>query len=89
MSFNAFNKPWTYNNSLYTSLKSVNFVKVNEDANVDPRFTSTSIGVEKFLDLASSNNYNDYCLAYVFTQRDFDNGVLGLAWVGGVGLYLK
>lgn len=38
--------------------------------------------MEKFLEYASSENHNDYCLAYVFTQRDFDNGVLGLAWVG-------
>ena len=27
------------------------------------------------------NDFNDYCLAYVFTMRDFENGVLGLAWV--------
>ena len=40
------------------------------------------IGVEKYLNLFSNNNYDDYCLAFLFTNRDFDNGVLGLAWVG-------
>ena len=42
------------------------------------------IGVEKYLDLHSSRNFDDYCLAYLFTNRDFDDGVLGLAWVGTV-----
>lgn len=34
------------------------------------------------MELNSEQNHNDYCLAYVFTDRDFDDGVLGLAWVG-------
>lgn len=38
--------------------------------------------MEKFLELNSEQNHDDYCLAYVFTDRDFDDGVLGLAWVG-------
>uniref|UniRef100_UPI0037E70891 disintegrin and metalloproteinase domain-containing protein 10 n=1 Tax=Semicossyphus pulcher TaxID=241346 RepID=UPI0037E70891 len=45
-------------------------------------FRFANIGVEKFLELNSEQNHNDYCLAYVFTDRDFDDGVLGLAWVG-------
>lgn len=44
--------------------------------------------MEKFLELNSEQNHDDYCLAYVFTDRDFDDGVLGLAWVGAPsGLY--
>nr|XP_039260470.1 disintegrin and metalloproteinase domain-containing protein 10-like [Styela clava] len=58
---------------------------INETTDPNDLFYSPNIGVEKFLELASSQNHNDYCLAYVFTHRDFDNGVLGLAWVGGVG----
>ena len=38
--------------------------------------------MEKFLELNSEQKHDDYCLAYVFTDRDFDDGVLGLAWVG-------
>ncbi|RXM94234.1 Disintegrin and metalloproteinase domain-containing protein 10 [Acipenser ruthenus] len=45
-------------------------------------FRFANIGVEKFLELNSEQNHDDYCLAYVFTDRDFDDGVLGLAWVG-------
>ncbi|XP_068597985.1 disintegrin and metalloproteinase domain-containing protein 10 [Brachionichthys hirsutus] len=45
-------------------------------------FHFANIGVEKFLELNSEQNHDDYCLAYVFTDRDFDDGVLGLAWVG-------
>ncbi|XP_017297657.1 disintegrin and metalloproteinase domain-containing protein 10 isoform X2 [Kryptolebias marmoratus] len=45
-------------------------------------FRMPNIGVEKFLELNSEQNHDDYCLAYVFTDRDFDDGVLGLAWVG-------
>ena len=45
-------------------------------------FRFPNIGVEKFLELNSEQKHDDYCLAYVFTDRDFDDGVLGLAWVG-------
>ncbi|XP_051919737.1 disintegrin and metalloproteinase domain-containing protein 10 isoform X1 [Hippocampus zosterae] len=47
----------------------------------DNPFRFPNIGVEKFLELNSEQNHDDYCLAYVFTDRDFDEGVLGLAWV--------
>ncbi|XP_068174199.1 disintegrin and metalloproteinase domain-containing protein 10-like [Antennarius striatus] len=58
-------------------------INTTEDAN-DPTnpFHFANIGVEKFLELNSEQNHDDYCLAYVFTDRDFDDGVLGLAWVG-------
>ena len=39
------------------------------------------IGVEKFLYLYSLDNFDDFCLSYIFTHRDFDDGILGLAWV--------
>ena len=35
-----------------------------------------------FLETWSSFNNDDYCLALLFTYRDFKEGVLGLAWVG-------
>ncbi|KAH7977093.1 hypothetical protein HPB51_027048 [Rhipicephalus microplus] len=34
------------------------------------------------LTAAKSANYDEYCLAYTWTYRDFDSGVLGLAYVG-------
>ncbi|XP_062386456.1 disintegrin and metalloproteinase domain-containing protein 10-like [Sardina pilchardus] len=54
---------------------------VDEKERSNP-FRFPNIGVEKFLELNSEQNHDDYCLAYVFTDRDFDDGVLGLAWVG-------
>ena len=41
-------------------------------------------GVEAFLELLSEDNYDAFCLAYMFTYRDFDGGTLGLAWTGDV-----
>jgi len=40
--------------------------------------------VEAFLELLSEDNYDAFCLAYMFTYRDFDGGTLGLAWTGDV-----
>ena len=39
------------------------------------------LGVEKVLELNSLENHDDVCLAYIFTYRDFADGVLGLAWL--------
>jgi len=36
------------------------------------------------LELLSEDNYDAFCLAYMFTYRDFDGGTLGLAWTGDV-----
>ncbi|XP_046543732.1 disintegrin and metalloproteinase domain-containing protein 10-like isoform X2 [Haliotis rubra] len=41
-----------------------------------------NIDVSNFLNLNSMDNHDDFCLAYVFTYRDFIQGTLGLAWVG-------
>ncbi|KAM9409775.1 disintegrin and metalloproteinase domain-containing protein 10 isoform 2-T2 [Pholidichthys leucotaenia] len=58
----------------------VNTTEVEKDSTNPFRFAN--IGVEKFLELNSEQDHDEYCLAYVFTDRDFDDGVLGLAWVG-------
>ena len=34
-----------------------------------------------FLQIAEEN-YDAFCLAYMFTFRDFEGGTLGLAWTG-------
>lgn len=44
-------------------------------------FANDFIGVEAFLNEHSIADYSDYCLAYRFTHRDFDGGVVGLAYV--------
>jgi disintegrin and metalloproteinase domain-containing protein 10 len=45
-------------------------------------FCKANIDVSNFLNLNSLTNQDLYCLAYVFTYRDFTQGTLGLAWVG-------
>ena len=45
-------------------------------------FVNDNIGVETFLEQHSLTNYDDFCLSYRFTARDFADGVLGLAYIG-------
>lgn len=45
-------------------------------------FVDDNIGVETFLERHSLTNYDDFCLSYRFTARDFADGVLGLAYIG-------
>lgn len=50
--------------------------------NGDPNpFCMENIDVSNFLNLHSLGNHEIFCLAYVFTYRDFTGGTLGLAWV--------
>ncbi|XP_046420360.1 disintegrin and metalloproteinase domain-containing protein 10 isoform X1 [Neodiprion fabricii] len=44
-------------------------------------FCMENIDVSNFLNLHSLGNHEAFCLAYVFTYRDFTGGTLGLAWV--------
>ena len=32
----------------------------------------------------SAENFGEYCLAYLFSARDFGDGTLGLAWMGTI-----
>ncbi|KAL9693462.1 hypothetical protein quinque_012747 [Culex quinquefasciatus] len=55
----------------------------NLNALKDPSYRfAGSYGVEKFLELFSEEDYDAFCLAYMFTYRDFEMGTLGLAWTG-------
>ncbi|XP_048507468.1 disintegrin and metalloproteinase domain-containing protein 10-like [Athalia rosae] len=59
-------------------------VKVHSGESVkDPNYRFPgNYGVEKFLELFSEEDYDAFCLAYMFTYRDFEMGTLGLAWTG-------
>ncbi|XP_065063953.1 disintegrin and metalloproteinase domain-containing protein 10-like [Rhopilema esculentum] len=61
-------------------MKAQTEVECNADANC--KFKDANIGVAKFLELNSETDHDKHCLAYVFTYRDFADGVLGLAWIG-------
>ncbi|XP_037910075.1 disintegrin and metalloproteinase domain-containing protein 10 isoform X2 [Hermetia illucens] len=55
----------------------------NSNALKDPSYRFPgNYGVEKFLELFSEEDYDAFCLAYMFTYRDFEMGTLGLAWTG-------
>jgi len=45
------------------------------------QFCIPNIDVSNFLNLHSKSDHEEFCLAYVFTYRDFTGGTLGLAWV--------
>ncbi|XP_013165147.1 PREDICTED: disintegrin and metalloproteinase domain-containing protein 10 [Papilio xuthus] len=64
-------------------------IKIDDDSMCSPhhfgaennQFCQENIDVSNFLNLHSLGNHEDFCLAYVFTYRDFTGGTLGLAWV--------
>ena len=45
-------------------------------------FLSFLYFIFSFSSLFSEENYDAFCLAYMFTYRDFEGGTLGLAWTG-------
>lgn len=59
-------------------------IKVHtQEALEDPSYRFPgNYGVEKFLEIFSEEDYDAFCLAYMFTYRDFEGGTLGLAWTG-------
>ena len=48
-------------------------------------YRDPNIGVNKLLEINSEENHDDVCLSYVFTYRDFVDGVMGLAWQAEAG----
>ncbi|XP_041791849.1 disintegrin and metalloproteinase domain-containing protein 10 isoform X3 [Chelmon rostratus] len=72
----------------FDGIKLINFkvkslrVMTEEDKN-DPLYP-LYIGPEKLLSLYSENNWGNFCLSYLLTDRDY-SGVLGLAWEGKAG----
>ncbi|XP_068082723.1 disintegrin and metalloproteinase domain-containing protein 10 isoform X2 [Anabrus simplex] len=63
-------------------------IKIDDDTPCQPSyrgetnpFCMENIDVSNFLNLHSLGNHEVFCLAYVFTYRDFTGGTLGLAWV--------
>jgi len=80
-----------YENSDFNGIRGLKFIvqrlRINDtSACVGPRrstnpFCQPNIDVSNFLNLNSQFNHNDFCLAYIFTYRDFSGGTLGLAWV--------
>lgn len=81
-----------YETSVFKDIYGLKFIvqrlKINDSSACDTQvkrdtnqFCSPNIDVSNFLNLNSQFNHNDFCLAYIFTYRDFSGGTLGLAWV--------
>ncbi|XP_053321572.1 disintegrin and metalloproteinase domain-containing protein 10-like [Spea bombifrons] len=77
-----------YDSVNFDGIKHVNFkvkmLNVIQDKDPSGNMDSAFIGPEKLLMLHSESNWNNYCLSYLLTNRDY-NGVLGLAWNGRPG----
>lgn len=43
-------------------------------------YCGTDLSSRDALELHSSSDHSDVCLSYVFTNRNFRDGALGLAW---------
>ncbi|XP_041861899.1 disintegrin and metalloproteinase domain-containing protein 10 [Melanotaenia boesemani] len=72
----------------FDGIKLINFrvkslLVMNKEDKMDPLYP-LYIGPEKLLSLYSENNWGNYCLSYLLTNRDY-SGVLGLAWEGKTG----
>ena len=52
---------------------------------VDKPLCNSAIDASNLLNINSYTNHDAYCLAYIFTYRDFEGGTLGLAWVAEPG----
>ncbi|KAH7951205.1 hypothetical protein HPB52_006306 [Rhipicephalus sanguineus] len=65
---------------------SVHKIKINDTSNCPSKknpFCLDKMDPTLFLlTTAKSANFDEYCLAYTWTYRDFESGVLGLAYVG-------
>ncbi|XP_061739217.1 disintegrin and metalloproteinase domain-containing protein 10 isoform X1 [Nerophis ophidion] len=66
---------------IHFKLKSLTVMR--EEKKEDP-LHALYIGPEKLLSLYSENNWGNFCLSYLFTNRDY-SGMLGLAWEGKPG----
>ncbi|MEQ2204283.1 hypothetical protein XENOCAPTIV_010831, partial [Xenoophorus captivus] len=81
-----------YDKADFNGIKLINFkvkslrvmTTENKKDPLDPLF----IGPEKLLSLFSENNWGNFCLSYLLTNRDY-SGVLGLAWEGKAGKLQK
>lgn len=45
-------------------------------------FAKKIVSSNPFIFTFTEEDYDQFCLAYMFTYRDFEMGTLGLAWTG-------
>lgn len=86
--FQTYENDMSYSGVRFTVQKTKIQTPEDCDNNIQPTnsnlqgFCAPNIDVSNFLNMNSLINHDDFCLAYIFTYRDFTQGTLGLAWVG-------
>ncbi|XP_068090047.1 disintegrin and metalloproteinase domain-containing protein 10-like isoform X4 [Hyperolius riggenbachi] len=80
MSVNALFEQINFNGIKHINFK-VKVLNVIREEEPNSSMNSLYIGPEKLLMLHSRSNWNNVCLSYLLTNRDY-NGILGLAWTG-------
>lgn len=83
MAVNAIFEQVNFNGIKYINFK-IKVLNIMQEEEPDNPLSSPYIGIEKLLMLHSRNNWNQVCLSYLLTNRDY-SGTLGLAWVGRTG----
>ncbi|XP_077391256.1 disintegrin and metalloproteinase domain-containing protein 10 isoform X2 [Festucalex cinctus] len=77
-----------YDKVEFDGIKLINFkvksLTIMTEENKTNPLNPLYIGPEKLLSLYSENNWGNFCLSYLLTNRDY-SGVLGLAWEGKAG----
>ncbi|XP_072100121.1 disintegrin and metalloproteinase domain-containing protein 10 isoform X1 [Mobula birostris] len=72
-----------YENVNFAEIRQINFkvkkLVIDTEYNETNPLHSRFLSAEKLLDLFSLNDWSEYCLSYLLTDRDY-NGVLGIAW---------
>ena len=65
----------------YNVQPTIGRIQLLDDTVPGYRFGDANIDVNTLLDRWSQEDHSQFCLALLLTNRDFDGGVLGLAWV--------
>ncbi|KAM3939980.1 disintegrin and metalloproteinase domain-containing protein 10-like [Leptodactylus fuscus] len=77
-----------YDHVDFNGIKHINFkvkvLNIIQEKEPNNAMHAAYIGPEKLLMLYSNFNWNNVCLSYLLTNRDY-NGILGLAWTGKEG----
>ena len=68
--------------SPYSIQFQVGFLQVYNKEQTPAALQPLNLDISTFLNIMTEKDYSQYCEAVYFTHRDFDGGILGLAWIG-------
>lgn len=76
----TFNTSETY--KPYSIQFQVGFIQVYEKDQTPEDMRAQNIDISTFLNIMTRKDYSKFCEAVYFTHRNFEGGILGLAWIG-------